>query len=153
MIAYFDSSSIVKWFFDEPFMELSRETKDKTKITFTSLLSFPEVMSAFNRAWREGRCSKSDMELVRSEFLRIWPHCQRVGVNEILMHHAGQLVFTHGLKGFDAVHLASALLLKEESSGIDIFFSCFDNNLNQAALMEGLLTHSTTPPAGETRKT
>ena len=38
-----------------------------------------EVMSAIYRAWREDRCSKSDMELVRGEFLRIWPDFQWIG--------------------------------------------------------------------------
>jgi len=141
VIAYFDSSSIVKWFFDEPFMDLAREIRDKSEIAFTSLISFPEVMSAFNRSWKEGRCSKSDMELVRSEFLRIWPDFQWIKVSELLMHQAGQLIFGHSLKGADAVHLASALLLKEEGDRIYLFFSCFDKNLNQAAQREGLMTH------------
>jgi len=104
-------------------------------------IAFPEVSSAINRACREGRCAKSEMELVRNEFLRIWPKFQWIRVNEELMHQAGELIFEHSLRGFDAVHLASALLLKQEGGAIDIFFSCFDHNLNRAAREEGLLTH------------
>lgn len=141
MIAYFDSSSIVKWFFDEPFTELARDIKNKAKVVFTSLLAFPEVLSAINRACREGRCLKSQMEVVRNEFLRIWPNFQWIRVNEDLMQQAGELIFKHSLRGFDAVHLASALLLKQEGGAIDLFFSCFDQNLNRAARKEGLLTH------------
>ena len=141
MIAYFDSSSIVKWFFDEPFTELAKDIKDKAKIVVTSLLAFPEVLSAINRACREGRCLESEMELVRNEFLFIWPNFQWIRVNEDLMQQAGELIFKHNLRGFDAVHLASALLLKQEGRGIDLFFSCFDQHLNQAARKEGLLTH------------
>ena len=141
MIAYFDSSSIVKWFFDEPFMDLARITKDKAEISFTSLLSFPEVLSAVNRAWREGRCLKSEMEVVRKEFLRIWPNFQWIRLSENLVQHAGRLIFRHGLRGSDSVHLASALLLKEEGTEVDVFFSCFDKNLNQAAHKEGFRTH------------
>jgi len=141
VIAYFDSSSIVKWFFDEPFMDLARSMKDSAEIAFTSLLAFPEVMSAVNRAWREGRCLKSEMELVREEFWRIWPNFQWIKVSEDLTHHAGRLIFRHGLKGSDAVHLASAILLKREGEEIDLFFSCFDKNLNQAARKEGFRIH------------
>lgn len=141
MIAYFDSSSIVKWFFDEPYMDLARTIRHDTKIAFTSLLSFPEVMSAVCRAWREGRCSKSDMELVRGEFLRIWPDFQWIKVSERLMRQAGDLIFKHSLRGYDGVHLASALLLKEDGDSIDLFFSCFDRNLNRAAKKEGLMIH------------
>ncbi|MBW1677723.1 MAG: type II toxin-antitoxin system VapC family toxin [Deltaproteobacteria bacterium] len=141
MIAYFDSSSIVKWFFDEPLTELARDIKNKAKIVVTSLLAFPEVLSAINCACREGRCLKSEMELVRTEFLRIWPNFQWLRVNEELMQQAGELIFRHSLRGFDAVHLASALLLKQQGGAIDIFFSCFDHNLNRAARKEGFLTH------------
>jgi predicted nucleic acid-binding protein len=141
VIAYFDTSSIVKWFFDEPLMELARGIKDEVKGVFTSLLAYPEVMSAINRAWREGRCLKSEMELVQEEFLRIWPNFQWIKVSEDLTHHAGRLIFRHGLKGSDAVHLASALLLKQEGDEIDLFFSCFDKNLNEAARKEGLRIH------------
>lgn len=141
MIAYFDSSSIVKWFFDEPFMEPTRELKRDSEAVFTSPISYPAVMSAFYRAWREGRCSQFDMELVRSEFIRVWANFQWVKVNETLVARAGQLIFRHGLRGFDAMHLSSALVLKEEGEGIEIFFSCFDKNLNRAALNEGLSVH------------
>jgi predicted nucleic acid-binding protein len=142
MIAYFDSSSIVKWFFDEPHMDLSRDVRDKTEIVFTSLFSFPEVTSAIYRASREGRCSKPDMELIRDEFFRIWPHFQWVKATGALMQQAGQLIFRHGLRGYDAVHLASALLINTEAKEFDLFFSCFDRNLNKAAQKEGLEIHA-----------
>jgi len=143
MIAYFDSSSIVKWFFDESFMESARDIKDKAASIVTSLISFPEVMSAINRAWREGRCLKPDMELVRDEFIRIWPDFRWINIDEKLMHNAGHLIFRHNLRGFDAVHMASAFLLREErgNDDIDLFFSSFDKNLNRAARKEGFLTH------------
>ena len=92
-------------------------------IALTFLISFPEVMSAINRAWKTGRCLKSEMELVRNEFVRIWPKFRWIKVNEMLMQQAGRLIFKHGLKGFDAIHLASALLLMEQGDDIDLFFS------------------------------
>ncbi|MCP4682071.1 MAG: type II toxin-antitoxin system VapC family toxin [Desulfobacterales bacterium] len=122
-------------------MELSRDVRDKADIVFTSHLSLPEVMSAFNRSLGEKHCSKSDLNVVRNEFLKVWPNFQKIKATEKLVQHAGQLVFTHNLRGFDAVHLASALVLKEEGNGIETFFSCFDKNLNQAALKEGLQVH------------
>ena len=111
MIAYFDSSSIVKWFFDEPFMELARDIKDKAGSIFPSLISFPEVMSAFNRAWKEGRCLKPEIEIVRDEFMRIWPDFRWIKIDERLTVRTENLIFRYNLKGFDAVHMASAILL------------------------------------------
>jgi len=141
VIAYFDSSSIVKWFFDEPNSDLARGMRDKACLVFTSIVSYPGVMSAPYRAMREGRCSTSDMELVREEFLRIWPGFHWVQVSERLIQQAGQLIFKYGLKGYDSVHPASALVLKEEADEVGLFFSCFDRNLNRAAFEEGLEIH------------
>ena len=141
MIAYFDSSSIVKWFFDEQYSELTRSMKDETDIAFTSILSYPEVLSAFNRARREGRCKKSDMEIIRIEFQRIWNDFQWIKVNEKLINSTMELIFKHSLRGYDAVHLASVLTLKEESEISDLYFSCFDRTLNRATKKEGLLIH------------
>jgi predicted nucleic acid-binding protein len=141
VITYFDSSSIVKWFFDEPHMDLARNLRDETEIAFTSLVSFPEVMSAFNRAWKEKRCSRADAEKVRKELIRIWPSFQWIKPEAAIIDEAGQLVFKHNLKGMDALHLASALLLKREGDGSEVFFSCFDRPLNRAAHKETLLVH------------
>lgn len=140
MISYFDSSSIVKWFFDEPGSEASRVAKDSAAIAFTSMISFPEVMSAFNRAFLENRCIKSELDQIRDEFLRVWPNFKKIKMSESLVFHAGRLVFTHNLRGFDALHLAAALLLKENHDG-ETLFSCFDNRLNHAARSEGFVTH------------
>ena len=81
------------------------------------------------------------MEQVRDEFLRIWPDFRWIKVSERLMRQAGQLIFKHGLRGYDSVHLASALLLKENADGLDLFFSSLDKNLNQAAQKEGFIIH------------
>lgn len=50
---------------------------------------------------------------------------------------AGDLAEKHGLRGFDAIHLSSALRLKEEVSE-DVVFSCSDHILRKAAHQEGL---------------
>ncbi len=141
MIAYFDSSSIVKWFFDEPNSNLARSLKGDSYIAFTSILSYPEVLSAFNRAGREGRCKKADVKNIVGEFRRIWDGFRWINVTENIIFRTSELIFKHGLRGYDAVHLASALILYEEGDGTDLFFSCFDRVLNRAAKKEGLLIH------------
>jgi predicted nucleic acid-binding protein len=142
VIAYFDSSSIVKWFFDEVHMDLARDARDRAEVCCTSLLAYVDVLSAINRAWRADRCLKSEMEIVRGEFQRIWPDFIWIRVDERLMYQSGQIILGHGLKGFDAIHLASAILLKEEiGERQEILFSCFDKSLNLAARKEGFMIH------------
>ncbi len=141
MISYFDSSSIVKWFIDEPFADMAKKIKNESEMIFTSIISYPEVMSACNRAGKEGRYSNSDMMHVKNEFMRIWPDFRWINMTESLVKQAGELIFIHDLRAFDTIHLASAILIKEESDGIDLFFSCFDRRLNRVAQKEGIEIH------------
>ncbi|EDN65160.1 hypothetical protein BGP_6579 [Beggiatoa sp. PS] len=50
---------------------------------------------------------------------------------------AAEMVLTHNLRGFDAVHLASAIFLQEQLQQ-PLPFSTFDNRLRQAAIAENL---------------
>jgi uncharacterized protein len=48
------------------------------------------------------------------------------------------LAAPYGLRGFDAVHLSAALLLKSSKGMPDVAFSSFDQKLNDAASAEKL---------------
>jgi predicted nucleic acid-binding protein len=141
VITYFDSSSIVKLFIDEQYSDIARLAKEDTDIVFTSILSYPEVLPAFNRACQEGRYKKTDMKKARAEFQREWNNFRLIKVDETLINSTMELIFKHNLRGADAVHLASALVIQNEGELSDLFFSCFDRNLNKAAKKEGLLIH------------
>ena len=53
---------------------------------------------------------------------------------------AGDLAERRGLRGFDAIHLASALEV-EELTGLMPDFCCYDVRLREAASGEGLPAH------------
>jgi uncharacterized protein len=53
-----------------------------------------------------------------------------------LAHRAGDLAEEHALSGFDAVHLASAVLLQ----GDRFIFATWDRKLHAAAQAHGFLT-------------
>jgi predicted nucleic acid-binding protein len=42
----------------------------------------------------------------------------------------------HALRGFDAIHLASALVIRSNGK-VDAGFVCYDRTLNEAAMKEG----------------
>ena len=142
MIVYFDSSSIVKWFFDESHAVASRNVRDQAEAVVTSPLSYPEVMSAIRRAGADGRCTRNDAKFLREEFHSVWKDFHLVRIEEPLIQRAGDLVFQYKLKGYDAMHLASALALTGSGTKIALFFSSFDRNLNHAAKEEGFKVHS-----------
>jgi predicted nucleic acid-binding protein len=58
-----------------------------------------------------------------------------VAIDEPLARHAGELATHHGLRGYDAVHLACALHLEGE----DILLATWDITLNTAARATGQL--------------
>jgi uncharacterized protein YcbX len=60
-----------------------------------------------------------------------------VEVTDELNEVIERLVGIHPLRGFDAIHLASAVLLNEKLPE-DFLFACFDERLAQAARREGL---------------
>jgi len=50
---------------------------------------------------------------------------------------AGDLAEKHGLRGFDAIHLASAVTLREKLAS-PVTFSCYDIRLQNASQREKL---------------
>ena len=49
---------------------------------------------------------------------------------------AGRLAATYGLRGFDAVHLSTAGLLRSSGNAPAVAFSSFEEKLNNAAALE-----------------
>lgn len=53
-------------------------------------------------------------------------------MTQTVVDRAGEYADAFALRGYDAVHLASARLARE-GSGEAVTFACFDRRLNQAA--------------------
>lgn len=140
MITYFDTSSMVKWLFEETDSELAADARDKAAFAVTSLMAYPEVLSAIRRANQEGRCSESEMAFAIEEFMEVWNDMAWIPPFKKLIFGTQLLIFDHDLRGYDAVHLASALAFKREAE-TEVLFSCFDRKLNQAAKAKGLHVH------------
>ena len=58
-------------------------------------------------------------------------------VTEPLVKRAAQLADKHGLRGYDAIQLSSAIVLRDQS-GEAVSFCCFDGRLLRASRREGL---------------
>lgn len=62
----------------------------------------------------------------------------RIELVPAVVRTAGDLAEVYGLRGFDAIHLASALWLKEKTS-TPLHFAVFDQRLRAAAERTGLV--------------
>ena len=134
MILYLDTSSLVKLYVEEVHADRVKEWVDEAEMVGTCRVAFPETISALDRRFRTGDLSKHDYEMLIDAFTEDWKSFVVLDFNEI---ESGRLVKKYGLRGFDAVHLSSAILLKGESD-LTLTFSSFDEKLNRAATAEGL---------------
>lgn len=137
MIAYLDASALVKRHLVE---RGSRETialTSESEMTATSTVSRAEVAAALAKAVRTGAVTQDAARTAQRGFAGDWPDLVRVPVTEALVERAEGLAWEHGLGGYDAVQLASALAW-QESVGEEIALATFDQHLWEAAKRTGL---------------
>jgi predicted nucleic acid-binding protein len=137
VIAYLDASALVKRYIVE---RGSRETIALTAdsdMTATSIVSRAEVAAAFAKAVRAGLVKDDVARNAQRRFVGDWPDLARVSVTEALVERGERLAWEHGLRGYDAVQLASALTW-QESVGEEIVLATFDQQLWEAAKRSGL---------------
>jgi predicted nucleic acid-binding protein len=137
VIAYLDASAFVKRYVVE---RGSRETNALTadaEMTATSIVSRAEIAAAFAKAVRMGLVKNDIARTAQRTFAGDWPDVVRVPVTESLVDRAEGLAWQYGLRGYDAVHLASALTW-QEAVGEQIVLATFDQQLWDAAKRAGL---------------
>jgi len=139
MILYLDTSALVKRYFHEPYSdEVISKWKDADEI-LTSSVAYAETMASIYRKKRDVDISDKVINKVVGLFQADWQSFIRVEVTDELNDHINKAVKKHPLRGFDAIHLASCLMVNERLSQ-NLLFVCFDNKLTRSAHLEGLKT-------------
>jgi uncharacterized protein len=133
VILYLDTSSLVKLYIAEAHATLVREWTKEAEIVATCRVAYPEMISALNRRFNAGDIAKKDYDSLLKAFSAQWSKFAAVDFDEIA---AGALAARYGLRGFDAVHLSAAVLLRSFGNGASVSFSSFDDKLNAAAAAE-----------------
>lgn len=138
MFLYMDTSALVKKYFkEEGTSGVISLWKGATAIV-TSTVTFAETLAAIHRKRREQNGVNARLfRRVISSFDRDWQSFVRVDVTDHLGDTIRRLVALHLLRGFDAIHLASAILTQKKSKD-RFLFVCFDKRLSSAAVKEGL---------------
>jgi len=139
MILYLDTSALVKRYFQEPYSDdvISR-WKSATQIV-TSFVAYAETMASMYRKKREAGLADTLISKTVDAFQKDWESFIRVEVNDALNGYIDQVVEKYPVRGFDAIHLASAMVIHERFPE-DFVFACFDDGLVHAARAEGLET-------------
>ena len=102
----------------------------------SSILSYPEGRAALAAARRMGRLKKDAHEKALVAFEELYADLVTIGVDQELARSAGEHAEHFGLRGYDAVHLTTALELGDE----EVVLVSWDRDLVQAAERVGLGT-------------
>ena len=143
MILYLDTSALVKRYFKESYSDdvISR-WKSAAQIV-TSFVAYAETLASIYRKKREADLEDALIRKIVGSFKKDWESFIRVEVNDALKSYMDRVVERYPLRGFDAIHLASAIVIHERFPE-DLLFACFDDELVRTAESEGLETF---PPA------
>lgn len=137
MIVYLDTSSLVKLYFSETGSIAVSRLVETAEVVATSQLAYVEARAAFARKRRERGLTLKDYRTVLQDFDDDWESYFVVDISNALVKLAGHLAEKHGLRGYDAIHLASALTVHQQADR-PLAFSCTDTRLALAARREGL---------------
>ncbi len=133
-IVYFDSSAFVKLLIDEDGTDLAVALWDGGDAAVSSRLAYPEVRAALAAAGRARRLGRVAQRQAETIWETVWAQTQRVELTEAIGAHAGALAGTHGLRGADAVHLASVLAVHTDNT----IFAVWDNRMRAGARSAGV---------------
>lgn len=139
---YLDTSAMLKRYVDEPGSVWLRARISSAASLTSSQLLIVEMVSAFNRRVREGSLSLAEYrrvhDLVREDCRTTY---QIVAPTTAIVDLACHLLERHPLRGYDAMHLATALTVQQslQRRGLpSLTFLCADDRLNAAASAESL---------------
>jgi len=138
MIVYLDASALVKRYVAESGSAAVGRLIDQAEALGTSVISRAEVSAALAKAVRVKSVGRETAASAMKQFAADWPHFIRLQLTETLVVRAASLAWEQGLRGYDAVHLATALVW-HETVGQPVLVATFDRQLWQGAQASGLV--------------
>lgn len=132
MILYLDASALVKRYIQERDSENVNTWIDAAEIVMTSLITRIEVAAAIARASRMKLISTDEALAALRQFHSEWESFQRLPITENTVIRGDALAYEHNLRGYDATHLACALIW-QETLGMPVTLASFDSQLIEVA--------------------
>lgn len=128
-LVYFDSSAFVKLVIEEDGSDLASKLWDGCDAAVSSRLAYPEVRAALAAAGRAHRLTAAKLARAENSWADYWGSVRPVELSATVMSRAGALAGRHALRGADAVHLASALVIGDPG----LLFAVWDHRLRVGA--------------------
>jgi uncharacterized protein len=137
MICYLDSSALVKVFLKERGGAEVKQFMDEAHTVGTVAVSRAEVVAALQKAVRLGITPNEEAVAARHRFRMEWPEYFRLPVSDLLVERACDMAWTYGLRGYDSVQLAAAVMW-QATLDTPVFMATFDLRLWETAARAGL---------------
>jgi len=137
---YLDSSAWLKRYFEEPGSSwMSRLFEGDDRLA-SSVLGYVEVASALTRQQVPRKMDEQKLAQLRQDFKEDWTNFTGLPLTEELAELALALTQDHKLRGADAVHLATALDLRDSLAEVNesLVVLASDHELLEAARQAGL---------------
>ena len=134
MISYFDTSAVIPLILDEPTSDRCDQLWNESVRVISSRLIYPEARAALAQARRLHRINLAQLTSTVDELESTVMEIDFVEVTASVARAAGEIAETNGLRGYDAVHLASAALALDD----DFIFVTGDLELSAAARSIGM---------------
>ncbi len=129
MIAYFDTSALVKLFMhDEEGARTAEEIWDAADVVVTSRVAYPEGRAALASAHRARRLTARSLRLARDALDIRFRQVAVVELDRAVAEMSGDVAERFALRAYDAVHLASALTIGSD----DLVLLTWDERLAAA---------------------
>lgn len=110
MITYVDTSVLLKLLVDD---EAGTDAAERLWLESTYVvcteIGYAEARAALASMHRNGRLDDGSLRTARVQLDALWEQIDVVAVTTEIVHAAGDLADDEGLRGYDAVHLASAI--------------------------------------------
>ncbi len=132
MTVYLDTSSLVKLYVDETDSPAVLDLVTRATTLTTSAVAYAEARAAFARLRKTRSISPAAAAKAASQLDTDWSGYVAIDVTRDMSLRAGRLADRFGLRGFDAIHLASFELVLERADD-DVAFSSGDAALSKAA--------------------
>ena len=112
---------------------------NKSTYAITSILTYAEIMAVLGRKMQDKAITKSEYDKIIIKFDNDWKSFIVVDYSSSIFKLTKDLTAKYYLRGFDAVHLASAKYWIDIQEDKKLIFSCYDNKLLKAAEKEKLI--------------
>lgn len=137
MNLYLDTSALIKRYINESGTEDVRAWIRAADGLSTGLMTRAETAAGLTRLKRRGIITQEKYSLALEQFRHEWTSFHRLAITEETVARADFLACQHNLRGYDAVHLAAALLW-QEALMLPVTLATYDQELANAGKSSGM---------------